>query len=80
MAGVARTLSISDDLDFLGQAETSQQEALANSVGYSFARATGDHFPDPDPAPPRPLPVDHPNYDPEPPEFEPPEFEPPQRE
>lgn len=73
-------LLISDELDLLGQAETRMQEAPDCFNEYAPSRATGDHYPDPDPGPPRPLPPDHPDYDPEPPEFEPPEFEPPEFE
>ena len=72
--------TISDDLDFLGQGETRRQQYPDSHLRFAPHRATGDHQPDPDPRPPRPLPIDHPDYDPQSPEFEPDELEPPEFE
>ena len=59
-------LTISDDLDFLGQCETQQQDIPHSFEEYAPQDATGDHYPDRDPGPPRPLPADNPDDDPEP--------------
>jgi hypothetical protein len=74
-------LTIPADLQTLGDHDTANDE-----------RPIGEHddptdymvidisYLDRDPRPPRPLPADHPNHDPEPPDPEPPEPEPPQFE
>jgi hypothetical protein len=69
-------LTIPPDLEAMADFDIQQDRCSKN---------TCDAFPDAEPRPPRPRPVNHPDYDPEPPDFESPgfgstEFEPPEFE